>query len=273
MNYYLDCEFLEGTQTKRILGIPYGNTKPTIDLISLALVAEDGRECYAISKDFNLKEAWNRFDIKASLTDERKAWKEYWIRENVLRPIFLELVGIDVQWYKDMWKRIPTYGSYHPKDHMFTYSNFKKLLNKYGKSNEQIAEEVKEFCGATFRYPDAIEDVDDNIIFYGYFCDYDWVVFCWLFGKMIDLPKGFPYYCRDLKQMLDEKVDELPISSIDGKIGVNVSSLTEYIGLGKTGIEIDSINDHPNYPKQTNEHSAIHDARWNRDLHKFIQSL
>lgn len=32
MNYYLDTEFLEGTQTKRFLGLPYGNTKPTIEL-------------------------------------------------------------------------------------------------------------------------------------------------------------------------------------------------------------------------------------------------
>lgn len=33
MNYYLDCEFLEGSQDKTFLGIRYGETKPTIDLI------------------------------------------------------------------------------------------------------------------------------------------------------------------------------------------------------------------------------------------------
>lgn len=38
----------------------------------------------------------------------------------------------------------------------------------------------------------------------GYYCDYDWVAFCWLFGSMIDLPKGLPMYCWDLKQFLDE---------------------------------------------------------------------
>lgn len=31
-------------------------------------------------------------------------------------------------------------------------------------------------------------------------CDYDWVVFCWLFGPMVELPKGWPKFCRDLKQ-------------------------------------------------------------------------
>lgn len=38
----------------------------------------------------------------------------------------------------------------------------------------------------------------------GYYCDYDWVAFCWLFGSMIDLPKGLPMFCWDLKQFLDE---------------------------------------------------------------------
>jgi hypothetical protein len=32
MNYYIDTEFIEGTQDKRFLVIKYGNTKPTIDL-------------------------------------------------------------------------------------------------------------------------------------------------------------------------------------------------------------------------------------------------
>ena len=55
MKYFLDTEFLEGTQKKRFLGIPYGDTLNTIDLISIGIVAEDSREYYAISKEFNLK--------------------------------------------------------------------------------------------------------------------------------------------------------------------------------------------------------------------------
>lgn len=39
--YYLDTEFLEGTQKKSLLGINYGNTKPTIDLVSIGIVSED----------------------------------------------------------------------------------------------------------------------------------------------------------------------------------------------------------------------------------------
>lgn len=41
---------------------------------------------------------------------------------------------------------------------------------------------------------------DDSIEFYGYYSAYDWVLFCQLWGRMIDLPKSFPYYCIDIKQ-------------------------------------------------------------------------
>ena len=56
--YFFDTEFLEGTQ-KTV----FGKTPPTIDLISIGIVSEEGREFYAVSKDFNLKDAWNRYDL------------------------------------------------------------------------------------------------------------------------------------------------------------------------------------------------------------------
>jgi len=74
---------------------------------------------------------------------------------------------------------------------------------------------------------------DDIPEFYGYYADYDWVVFCWLFGAMIDLPKDWPMYCKDLKQMLDE-------------------------------LKLESI------PQPVNEHNALSDAIWNESLHKYI---
>ena len=70
MKYFYDTEFLEGKQDRRFLGIKYGKTLPTIDLISIGIVCEDGREYYAISKDFNLKEAWNRFDLNYGSGDQ-----------------------------------------------------------------------------------------------------------------------------------------------------------------------------------------------------------
>lgn len=38
---------------------------------------------------------------------------------------------------------------------------------------------------------------------WAYYADYDWVALCQLYGRMIDLPAGWPMYCRDLKQLAD----------------------------------------------------------------------
>lgn len=85
-----------------------------------------------------------------------------------------------------------------------------------------IAEEIRNFVG------------DDTPEFWGYYADYDWVVFCQLFGAMIDLPKGWPMYCRDIKQLCDE-------------------------------------NGNPTLPKQDDiEHNALSDARWNRKSYNFL---
>ena len=46
---------------------------------------------------------------------------------------------------------------------------------------------------------------DKSPEFWGYYADYDWVVFCQIFGSMIDLPKGWPMFCMDLKQICQEK--------------------------------------------------------------------
>jgi hypothetical protein len=250
MKYYIDTEFLEGTQSKKLLGITYGQTKPTIDLISIGIVAEDGREYYAVSKEFNLEEAWNRWQYNENnVSGKNQQGKEYWIRENVLRPIWEEL---SFRYIED--RRFPDDNS------LFTCKSLKNLLDKYGKTNKQIAEEIKEFCDdnkttRAFHLEQSLRS-DSNkdfrkIEFYGYYADYDWVVFCWLFGNMIDLPDGFPQYCIDLKQELDR------IEAVQKEKQIFFLPLKEY----------------EKYPKQTNEHSAIHDARWNKQLHEFINKI
>lgn len=131
----------------------------------------------------------------------------------------------------------------------------KYLIKKYGQTNKQIAEEIKEFVyDKSFKNKNNMPIIDDkNWIdgkpqFYGYYSDYDWVAFCWLFGKMINLPKGFPMYCNDLKQILD----------------IIQSKYTQY-NLGDVKI-------HPRYPKQSNEHNALADAHWNFELYNFLFS-
>jgi hypothetical protein len=48
---------------------------------------------------------------------------------------------------------------------------------------------------------------DPHPVFWGYYSAYDWVAFCQLFGALVDLPKGWPMYCRDLKQWSVEHGD------------------------------------------------------------------
>lgn len=75
---------------------------------------------------------------------------------------------------------------------------------------------------------DLIEFMGENPEIWAYYADYDWVALCQLYGRMIDLPKGWPMYCRDLKQLCDM--------------------------LGN-----------PKLPKQNvGEHDALSDAMWNK---------
>lgn len=243
MKYYYDTGFLEGTQKKL-----FGQTKPTIDLISIGIVSEDNQEYYAISKDFNLKEAWNRFDLK----DGKKV---YWIRENVLKPIYYDWIGKDI--------------NFHEVE--FSFNDFNKLLKKYGKSNKQIAFGIIEFCKPRRKFtvtPPVTLNYSEvkNPIFYAYYGAYDHVALCWLFGRMIDLPKGFPMYSIDLKQMLDEKINSKTGSTHQNGIHFDYSK-------SDFNTKLQYIKTQKNYPTQQNAHNALHDARWNKNLHEFIQSL
>lgn len=122
MRYFIDTEFIEDGKT--------------IDLISIGIVANDGRLYYAESTEVD----WSKADP--------------WIKNNVIPD--LKAGGT--------------------------------LRDK-----KQIKEEILNFCDF---------DKYGKPEFWAYYADYDWIVFCQLFGKMIDLPRGYPMYCRDLKQLI-----------------------------------------------------------------------
>ncbi len=195
MKYFIDTEFHEYSK-KRLFGKPID----TIELISIGIVADDGREYYAVSNEFNLK----------------AAEKNIWLKENVLSIL--------------------------PNKH-FNGSNIQEV--KQWKSRKQIAKEIKYFVAnvpieQSEGTPEAAMQYN-NPEFYAYYADYDWVVFCWLFGRMIDLPKGFPMYCRDLNQMMDEKELSQKWKSI-------------------------------HCPNPLGEHNALEDARWNLKLYRSIMN-
>ena len=92
-------------------------------------------------------------------------------------------------------------------------------------SLSQMKQEILEFIGS---------DIPE---FWGYFADYDWVVFCWIFGRMIDLPQGWPMYCNDLKQLSKNL-------------------------------------DNPKFPPPPPvEHNALYDARWNKLVWESLHGL
>jgi len=176
MRYFLDTEFIEDGKT--------------IDLISIGIVSEDGREFYAqrIAAKFNLASDW------------------------VGRNIFPSLEHFDVI-----------------KFGRTCQSAGGDLGNRCSSSCpwwSNQAEAIKKFCD-----PDKYGRPE----FWGYYADYDWVVLCQLFGTMMDLPKGWPMYCRDIKQLCDDKGN-------------------------------------PRLPEQgKGEHHALADARWNKVAWEFLQ--
>lgn len=216
MKYYLDTEFIEGFHKPT-----FGKKRHFIALISIAIVSEDGREYYAISNEYNYKDA------------------DPWVKDNVIMPLYIDMVHGDAR-------------------NSFDVHNFHK---HYGISNNEIAQKVFEFCtDETLSLEKAkyygIEY--KNVEFYGYYSDYDWVLFCSLFGRMIDLPKGFPMYCKDLKQELD---------------GMYMHQVSRYPDMTRIEAWLQDVKSMPNYPKQDNEHSALDDAKWNKALHEFLLSI
>lgn len=223
MKYFIDTEFIEGFHKPL-----FGKRRHFIDLISIGIVAEDGREYYAISSEYNYNKADN------------------WIKENIILPIYKQ----EDPSFKQIFTNVKTFHRYSPNS----------------KPNKLIAQEIFEFCSGDNIALEKVQhyNIDysyRDISFYGYYCDYDWVLLCSLFGRMIDLPKGFPMYCIDLKQMLDEKVYDIYINSSNYQPVPSFANALNWIKSDRC------------YPDPFNEHNALADAKWNYQLYKFLQPL
>lgn len=205
MRYFLDTEFIEDGRT--------------IDLISIGLICEDGREYYAINEDCDFSKAndWVKENVISQLPDRyphlngaivdyrpSKAWKpKKQIKEEIavfLGCRFYFYIPEPKGFWDGLWRKLP----------FVSVQEEAKFVLDYGVSQPEI---------------------------WAYYADYDWVVFCQLFGKMIDLPQGFPMYCRDIKQLCDE--------------------------LGN-----------PELPKQLEgEHNALADAKHSQKMYQFLREL
>ena len=154
MRFWFDTEFIEDGRT--------------IDLVSIGVVSEDGRELYLENIDADLSRGSD------------------WVQRNVIAHL---------DW------------------------------GNHGQGRAAISRAVLAFIGT------------EKPEIWAYYADYDWVALCQLFGTMMDLPKGWPMYCRDVKQFCDM--------------------------LGN-----------PKLPTQgKSEHHALADARWTKDAWHFLSAL
>lgn len=109
----------------------------------------------------------------------------------------------------------------------FIKDNVIKHLKGPRRTLAQIKQDIIEFVGK------------ERPEFWGYYSAYDWVMFCQIFGRMIDLPENFPYSCFDLAQLM-----------------------------------FHSVIDRNDLPRQTGiKHNALEDARWNREVYEFINKM
>lgn len=194
MLYWYDTEFVD--------------TGSVIDLISIGMVCEDGREYYAQSVEF----------------DHRKASE--WVKENVLSHLLM------CPWAPPSEKEIPglyrTDRAYHKKYGGQCVDQHRGIIhNCPWRTREQLKRDIISFMD--------IEAYSKPEI-WGYYSAYDHVAFCQLFGTMMDLPKGFPMYTRDIKQWCD--------------------------ALGN-----------PKLPEQGKDaHHALADARWDKVAWEFLKA-
>lgn len=151
MKFFFDTEFIER------------GPKYPIELISIGIVAEDGRELYEVA-----------------VFDETHA--SDWVKTNVLPHVGDQ-------------QRLPLH---------------------------ILAARLIGFIG------------HDKPEFWAYYCNYDWVVLCQIFGTMMDLPKGWPMFCNDL--------------TVEARRRGN-----------------------PDFPAQTStEHNALDDARWTKSTYEWL---
>jgi len=76
--------------------------------------------------------------------------------------------------------------------------------------------------------------------FWGWYSDYDWVVLCQLYGTMMDLPKNWPQFCMDIKQLAVMKGNPNVKQAVPIPEGV---------------------------------HNALEDAKWNKKVYEYLCQL
>jgi hypothetical protein len=145
VRYFYDTEFLEDGKT--------------IELISIGIACEDGREYYAVNSEIT---TWKL---------RRRIKRHTWLMDNVI-PHLPKPSG---DWNNDM-----------PRSWMFNYN-----ANEV-KPRAAIAAEVREFL--TGDLPDGTD-----VELWADYCAYDHVALAQLWGPMVNIPDGIPMFTNDIQ--------------------------------------------------------------------------
>lgn len=167
MKYFFDTEFHEDASG--------------VELISIGIVADDGREFYAINNEYDPKRATE------------------WLKQNVIANL------------------IP-----------------KGLVVTPFLAPDEIGAAIRGFC-----YPASEEWAYGTTEFWGYYAAYDWYLLCRLMGGMLNTPKGWPYYAKD------------------------VIVLADHLRIPRAALP----------PDPQDEHNALADARWNKAAYDAIRAM
>lgn len=156
MRFWYDTEFLEDGRT--------------IDLISIGIVAEDGREFYAVNRDA----PWRR--IK----------RHEWLMANVVPHLVRPLPG-------EARFRTPRRWLINMND-------------SHVKKRTQIAADVRAFLlGEPQWTENPTPPGPTPVELWAYYGAYDHVVLAQLWGPMVGMPDGLPYWTNDVRQEIHRR--------------------------------------------------------------------
>lgn len=182
-----------------------------IDLISIGVACENGNNYYAISNEFNPRNASD------------------WVVENVLKL----LPSIYIFGDEDYGNFLMSDPRWQPNIIKCDRLNTKERRQSFWRSRERIKLELVYFLKKG-KYLESLRlksyqkinianiNPDRPIEIWSYYAPYHWVAFCQLFGRMIDLPHGIPKHCFDLKQYADRLGDpRMPEYKLDAPLALN----------------------------------------------------
>jgi hypothetical protein len=173
MRFYYDTEFLENGST--------------IELISIGIVAEDGREYYAVSSDMPVAEIS----------------KHDWLCKNVVPYLPVKEPDAVRTAVEKRVKNGQIYNNLPGQGLAFALDYTNVLL----KPDWVIANEVREF----FAYQQAPSLGNNPVELWSWYGAYDHVALMQLWGPMNKRPPFLPMYTRDIQQEADRvSVTELP---------------------------------------------------------------